>query len=373
MGMAVNKIEQIMETVLDNVIRGTELTIPFSRRSRPRARVASRDGDAARQQPCGFVSFPGKTEAEGKLFTQVLSILQLSHQALLSGTIVTKRNIFYQYRDLFRDQRVVDSLVDDIAYTLNLGRDSLNIVAASVGLLCGQLSFITHHNAYFSASSQENGIAIPPKREIRELDLSSCQWILVIEKEATFRTLAASGYCNASVAGPGALVTSKGYPTLVTRSFLHHIHETAPWLPIYGLVDYDPHGLRIFRTYKYGSQSLSHEANTTVPGMKWLGIQSCDLFCPRNSVDTRHTWSALNDVLPLTDTDRRTAVCLLKDMVYGTTADSDAASLKQYREVQVMLMLNIKAEIQAADDYGDLATWLDEKLYQDQEGGLDVI
>ncbi|KIH87130.1 hypothetical protein SPBR_04867 [Sporothrix brasiliensis 5110] len=243
MGMAVNKIEQIMETVLDNIIRGTELTIPFSRRTRPRARVASRDGDAARQQPCGFVSFPGKTEAEGKLFNK--------------------------------------------------------------------------------ATTDE--------------------------------------------------AKSKGYPTLVTRSFLHHIHETAPRLPIYGLVDYDPHGLRIFRTYKYGSQSLSHEANTTVPGMKWLGIQSCDLFCPRNSVGARHTWSALNDVLPLTDTDRRTAVCLLKDMIYGAKADSDAASLEQYREVQVMLMLNIKAEIQAADDYGDLATWLDEKLYQDQEGGLDII
>ena len=59
---------------------------------------------------------------------QVLSILQLSYQALLSGTYVTKRNIFYQYPELFKEQRIVDGLVDDIAYTLGLGRDSMHIV-----------------------------------------------------------------------------------------------------------------------------------------------------------------------------------------------------------------------------------------------------
>ncbi|KAL1908157.1 endodeoxyribonuclease [Sporothrix stenoceras] len=285
MGSTVNKIEQIIENVLDNVNRGQKLSIPFSRRAKPRAgRVIQKS------QSRGFVSFPGKTEAESKLFTQVLSILQLSHQALLSGTFVTKRNIFYQYRELFRDQRVVDGLVDDIAYTLSLGRDSLNI--------------------------------------------------------------------------------SKGYPTLVTRWFLHHIHESAPRLPIYGLVDYDPHGVRIFRTYKYGSQSLSHETNTTVPGMKWLGIQSCDLMYPANSVSPRH-WSALDDVLPLTDADRRTAACLLKDMVYNANVGTEESSYEQIREVQVMLMLNVKAEIQAADDYGDLAEWLDEKLYRAQEGDME--
>lgn len=38
------------------------------------------------------------------------------------------RNIFYQARDLFREQAVVDRLVDDVAFTLGVGRHSLNIV-----------------------------------------------------------------------------------------------------------------------------------------------------------------------------------------------------------------------------------------------------
>lgn len=36
--------------------------------------------------------------------------------------------------------------------------------------------------------------------------------------------------------------------------------------------------------------------------------------------------------------------------------------LEQARELQVMLMLNVKAEIQAIDDMGDLSSWLDEKM-----------
>lgn len=35
---------------------------------------------------------------------------------------------------------------------------------------------------------------------------------------------------------------------------------------------------------------------------------------------------------------------------------------KQMGELQRMLMLNIKAEIQAVDNYGNVADWLDAKL-----------
>jgi len=38
------------------------------------------------------------------------------------------RNIFYRHPDLFKRQEVVDDLVDDLAFTLGLGRDALNIV-----------------------------------------------------------------------------------------------------------------------------------------------------------------------------------------------------------------------------------------------------
>ena len=72
-------------------------------------------------------------------------ILELSHEALLTGTLITKRfvwpsqfydrkshdcrNIYYQNTDLFKSQSIVDDLVDNIAFTLGIGREELNIVS----------------------------------------------------------------------------------------------------------------------------------------------------------------------------------------------------------------------------------------------------
>lgn len=253
--------------------------------------------------------------------------------------------------------------MNDIAFTLGLGRDSLHIVAGSVSVIYGAISF-TRHDGTKCFASGENGIAIPPIREVHTVDISRCEWVLVIEKEATFRTLAAAGYANSSSAGPGALVTSKGYPTLVTRCFLNHVQKIAPRLPIYGLVDFDPHGLRIFRTYKYGSHSLGHEDDTTVAGLKWLGLKSSDfLTCSSSDSSCEPSSQPLEDVLPLTEHDRRVGVCLLANIMQSKDIlEHENSALEQCREVQVMLMLNVKAEIQAADEYGDLTEWLDRKL-----------
>lgn len=49
-------------------------------------------------------------------------------------------------------------------------------------------------------------------------------------------------------------------------------------IPIYCVVDCDPHGIDIMRTYKYGSRSLGHEVNTRVPGLHWLGVKMDDIF-----------------------------------------------------------------------------------------------
>jgi len=70
----------------------------------------------------------------------------------------------------------------------------------------------------------------------------------------------------------------KGYPDLAVRAFLNLVHSNRPHIPIYALVDYDPYGFQIYRTYKYGSRSLDHEDNTTIPGIRWLGIRSDDLM-----------------------------------------------------------------------------------------------
>ena len=64
--------------------------------------------------------------------------------------------------------------------------------------------------------------------------------------------------------------------------------------------------------------------------------------------------------LTLTDADRRKAVDLINDIRSTDVVDHD--DLEQLNELQRMLMLNVKAEIQAVDDFGNIASWLDERL-----------
>lgn len=112
--LVIVKISQILQSVLSNVNRTTKLSIPFSRRSTRTSASNKQKFQERNPVPARtFVSFPGRSEAESKLFSmtnygqiirawqprrtniiptaQVLSILQLSYHALLSGTFITKR------------------------------------------------------------------------------------------------------------------------------------------------------------------------------------------------------------------------------------------------------------------------------------------
>ncbi|KAI1078690.1 DNA topoisomerase IV, alpha subunit [Whalleya microplaca] len=371
-GSVISKIEDILEGIIDALSENRVLTIPLRSRQSGNQRL---------------IRFPADNDSEVKRFTCLLQILHMSHEALVSGNIITKRNVYYQNPGLFGSQQYVDNLVDDIAFTFGVGRDALNIVAACKGLIAGNIQIDLKDGSVVDCSSDDNGTLIPPVDYIRRIDICAVKWILVIEKEATFRGLASSRYFETSIAGPGMLVTAKGYPDLVTRRFLHIIHSTFPQIPIQAVVDFDPHGIAIMFTYKLGSHGLRHEENVTVPGLSWLGPKSCDILgrlhpwslhspqasqsppitppfsgeefsCPMSS----HSLFAnpLDTPSPLAALDRLKITSLLRRLEDEHEQSADEMVLM--RELQLMLMLNIKAEIQAVDEAGSIAGWLDRKL-----------
>ncbi len=120
-------------------------------------------------------------------------------------------------------------------------------------------------------------------------------------------------------------------------------------IPVYALVDYDPDGLGILSTYKYGSATLSHENHTLiVPQIQWLGLRSTDI----RDTDNTHQSQGL---LQMSNRDRRKAAKMLEwDHI------SDGGSEPQWRrELQIMLMLNVKAEMQLLDSsLGGMQDWV---------------
>ena len=205
-----------------------------------------------------------------------------------------------------------------------------------------------------------------------------------------------------AVIGIGWLTCShqaKGYPDLDTRRFLHDLHAQWPQIPIHALVDFDPDGIAIMRTYKLGSLGLRHEKNVTVPGLQWLGIKSGDVLDGRHASSSATSQSSSDpgsytsispppssqpaasqlsassdqtttapgplyisdkNVRPLTARDRKKAISILR--LLTDQHDQDAEEMELTRELQVMMVHNMKFEIQAVDDAGNMAQWLDERL-----------
>jgi len=145
------------------------------------------------------------------------------------------------------------------------------------------------------------------------------------------------------------VLQAKGYPDIQTRQFLRRLSTKHPSTPILALVDFDPDGIGIMSTYKHGSMNLAHESHLAVPSLQWLGVRSCDFLQNENDIQ---------GLLNLSARDRRIAVKMLEKGACETNyKDEDWR-----KELQVMLVLNVKAEIQILGNGNELGAWLDGKM-----------
>lgn len=258
------------------------------------------------------------------------------------------RDIYYRDPALFGKQTHVDRYVDDIAYTFGVSRSSLNVTAAAKGLLAGAITVCRRDGSVLDASTDREGILVPNTKDLLSVDMTAVKWILVIEKEATFRSIAASDFWDI-ITTQGVIITAKGYPDLASRAMLRLLSCASPQNgfttpPVFGLADYDPDGMAILSTYRDGSKALAHENEEhCVPQLQWLGLRSEHLLLS-------YATHAAQGILTLTARDRTKAIKLVSDLFDGF----------QRRELQTMLMLNMKAELQLLDAVpgamGDLLT-----------------
>ena len=118
------------------------------------------------------------------------------------------------------------------------------------------------------------GKAIPPYID-RITDIESdAKFILLVEKDAAFMRLAEDRFYNRY---PCVILTAKGQPDVATRMFLKKVKAELN-IPVLGLVDSDPYGLKILSVYMSGSKNMSYDsASLTTPDIKWLGVRPSDL------------------------------------------------------------------------------------------------
>ncbi|KAF8198101.1 Spo11/DNA topoisomerase VI subunit A [Pholiota molesta] len=132
-----------------------------------------------------MLRYPKKSSSgSARVFAQLFKVLDLAHEATLSGVPATKRDIYYRDVSLFQRQSVVDSLVDDLAATFQLERSDLNIRSSSKGVVCGSGLTITLLSGEIMHCNDAEGTLIPAGEDIQSFSIDEeVAWVLVVEKE----------------------------------------------------------------------------------------------------------------------------------------------------------------------------------------------
>ncbi|XP_035561717.1 meiotic recombination protein SPO11 isoform X12 [Canis lupus familiaris] len=185
------------------------------------------------------------------------------------------KDIYYTDSQLFGNQTVVDNIINDISCMLKVPRMSLHILSTSKGLIAGNLRYIEEDGTRVHCTCGATAVAVPSNIQgIRNL-ITDAKFLLIVEKDATFQRLLDDNFCNRM--SPCIMITGKGVPDLNTRLLVKKLWDTFH-IPVFALVDADPHGIEIMCIYKYGSMAMSFEAhNLTVPAIRWLGLLPSDI------------------------------------------------------------------------------------------------
>lgn len=219
--------------------------------------------NARRKRKC-IINYPGSTFSESFKFTVIVRMFGLILGNMRAGRTVTSRDIFYQDIGLFKTQRLIVRLLDQITRYFCVPRDYLNVVASPNGLISGDI-LVTLENGNVVDIKRLNGPSLIPVASIIHVAArKKPEYILVVEKEAVFSHLQAE-------LQEGIIITGRGFPDHATRHMVKKLSETFPDVSIYGLVDSDVHGILILRCYENGSdRAIEHQGR--ISGFEWLGV-----------------------------------------------------------------------------------------------------
>ncbi len=131
-----------------------------------------------------------KVRTQVKRRNQIRFVLERILGLIEKDVYCTKRDLYYQNVILFDySQRIVDEIIDDLACSLRVSRNKLQIVSSTRGLVFGHLKFHNTNGILTDCLKSPNGIAIPNDTEKLSYMQSNAHFVLIIEKDATFQQL----------------------------------------------------------------------------------------------------------------------------------------------------------------------------------------
>jgi len=265
--------------------------------------------------------------------TRLMRVAESVHELLTKDKHSTKRDVFYQDVNIFKEQKNSDKSIEELATALYTTRNSTHIVADAKGLCAGRLRLRDDNDILDLEKMGTGAWSITPMLDKVDIIESDAEFILIIEKAAAMMRIHEDKFWKTH---PCIIMTAKGAPDMATRMFLRKLNKELN-LPVFSLVDSDPYGHYIHSVYLRGSKKLSYESPfLATPDIKLLGVLTKDLDAYNIPKGAR---------IKMKDADiKRTKELLSEDFV--------KKNKKWEEDIKLALKLKIKAEIQALSSKG---------------------
>ncbi|XP_074326541.1 uncharacterized protein LOC141664489 [Apium graveolens] len=193
------------------------------------------------------------------------------------------RALYYGMHNEFPELNVTTGMVDDYIDALcclfKCDRESLGVTACDID--SSYVGNIIVHRQDVSGVNRkvvkENATKLTSPYRVNFGNIKSIQpsevpprCILIVEKLTVFRALCSSDIHRKI---PCVIISGSGQPSIDCRLFVKRVHECFPDVPIFAIVDCNPFGFDIFKTYKYGSMKLAFMSrNLAVASIRLIGL-----------------------------------------------------------------------------------------------------
>ncbi|KAH8316673.1 hypothetical protein KR067_012888 [Drosophila pandora] len=209
-------------------------------------------------------------------FCLLVYLLARTHSLQVHGGSYTVRGLYYGDPELFLSQNRMARARLDVCRMLSTSPMHLGVLAASKGLVAGDVQFLMTNGDVLDCSVYGGAVTLPRNPENVERMETQADLVLVVEKESVFESLL-SRNIFATFGRRFILITGKGYPDCCTRRILHRLTEENHLLA-YILVDADPFGIEIMLVYRHGSQAMSFSSRGyTTPSLRWMGLHPSEI------------------------------------------------------------------------------------------------
>jgi meiotic recombination protein SPO11 len=212
-----------------------------------------------------------------KSYVGVIALAGIMARLNLEGQTITQRDVYYALKFLFNNQNECNKMIIRTGKVLKLRRHEMRIVPGTRGCVAGDLKFSlkSEGNVWFDCENMasQGGFPISNIWTLPGDDIeiqTKALFLLVIEKEGIYRRLCEDEFTRFRC----ILVTGCGYPDVATRALVHRLSQMLPHITVLGICDFNPHGIALLLTYKFGSKSMNFESEGfEVSRLKWLGLR----------------------------------------------------------------------------------------------------